>query len=44
MLALIETPHHPEYAHPLFWAPFVVVGEGGAGTPGNAGLADRARQ
>ena len=44
MLALIETPHHPEYAHPLFWAPFVVVGEGGAGTPGNAGLAGRARQ
>ncbi|HLI20947.1 MAG TPA: CHAT domain-containing protein, partial [Stellaceae bacterium] len=21
---------HPEFAHPLFWAPFVVVGEGGA--------------
>lgn len=31
MLALIDTPDHPEYAHPLFWAPFVVVGEGGAG-------------
>jgi CHAT domain-containing protein/Tfp pilus assembly protein PilF len=31
MLALINTPNHPEYAHPLFWAPFVVVGEGGAG-------------
>ena len=29
MLALINTPDHPEYAHPLFWAPFVVVGEGG---------------
>ena len=31
MLALIDTPDHPQYAHPLFWAPFVVVGEGGAG-------------
>lgn len=30
ILALINTPNHPEYAHPLFWAPFVVVGEGGA--------------
>jgi len=29
MLALINTPNHPEYGHPLFWAPFVVVGEGG---------------
>lgn len=29
MLALMNTPDHPEYAHPLFWAPFVVVGEGG---------------
>ena len=29
MLALIATPDHPEYAHPMFWAPFVVVGEGG---------------
>ena len=26
MLALMDTPG---YAHPLFWAPFVVVGEGG---------------
>ncbi len=32
MLALMDTPNHPEYAHPLFWAPFVVVGEGGAGS------------
>jgi len=31
MLALMNTPDHPEYAHPLFWVPFVVVGEGGAG-------------
>jgi hypothetical protein len=30
VLALMDTPDHPEYAHPLFWAPFVVVGEGGA--------------
>jgi CHAT domain-containing protein len=31
MLSLIDTQDHPEYAHPMFWAPFVVVGEGGAG-------------
>jgi CHAT domain-containing protein len=31
MMALMATPDHPEYAHPIFWAPFVVVGEGGAG-------------
>jgi CHAT domain-containing protein len=31
MLALMNTPSHPEYAHPSFWAPFVVVGEGGSG-------------
>ncbi len=31
MLELMNTPGHPEYAHPMFWAPFVVVGEGGAG-------------
>ena len=30
MLALMETPDKPYYAHPLFWAPFVVVGEGAA--------------
>jgi CHAT domain-containing protein len=29
MLALIEGEEKPHYAHPLFWAPFVVVGEGG---------------
>lgn len=44
MLALIETPKHPEYAHPLFWAPFVVVGEGGAGTPRPAKLPEQIRQ
>ncbi len=32
MVALIEqgAPHE---AHPAYWAPFVVVGEGGASTP-----------
>lgn len=29
MLAVMNTPGHPEYSHPFFWAPFVVVGEGG---------------
>ncbi len=28
MMALMATPDHPEYAHPIFWAPFVIVGEG----------------
>ena len=28
MLALMETPDKPYYAHPLFWVPFVIVGEG----------------
>lgn len=32
LMALMATPDHPEYAHPFFWAPFVVVGEGGVGT------------
>ena len=31
ILALMNTLGRPEYAHPLYWAPFVVVGEGGAG-------------
>ena len=30
MLALMETPDKPYYAHPPFWAPLVVVGEGAA--------------
>jgi CHAT domain-containing protein len=25
---LMDDKDHPEFAHPLFWAPFVVVGEG----------------
>ncbi len=29
MLALMNDPDNPHFAHPLFWAPFVVVGEGG---------------
>jgi CHAT domain-containing protein/tetratricopeptide (TPR) repeat protein len=33
MMALMVTPDHPEYAHPIFWAPFVIVGEGGAMVP-----------
>ena len=27
-LKLINDPNNPEYAHPFYWAPFVVVGEG----------------
>ena len=29
MLALMDDAENPHFAHPLFWAPFVVVGEGG---------------
>ena len=29
MLALIDDKDRPHFAHPMFWAPFVVVGEGG---------------
>jgi len=32
MLALMQDKDRPHYAHPLFWAPFVVVGEGGTAT------------
>ncbi len=31
MLRLMRAPGHPEWAHPFYWAPFVVVGEGGPG-------------
>jgi CHAT domain-containing protein len=27
--ALLSNPSKPHYAHPMFWAPFSVVGEGG---------------
>ena len=30
MMALIDDEDRPHYAHPLSWAPFVVVGEGGS--------------
>ncbi len=32
MLALMDDPETPHFAHPMFWAPFVVVGEGGVST------------
>ncbi len=32
MLALMEDPENPHFAHPMFWAPFVLMGEGGSGT------------
>ncbi|MBI3373963.1 MAG: CHAT domain-containing protein [Betaproteobacteria bacterium] len=34
MLALMQTKDKPHYAHPAFWAPFVVVGEGNDGWAG----------
>jgi CHAT domain-containing protein len=33
MLELMHSKTHTQYAHPLFWAPFVVVGEGGCAPP-----------
>ncbi|MCH8198386.1 MAG: CHAT domain-containing protein [Proteobacteria bacterium] len=33
MLALMEDAENPNYAHPMFWAPFIVVGEGGVFRP-----------
>ena len=30
MLALMDDPENAQFAHPMFRAPFVVVGEGGA--------------
>jgi CHAT domain-containing protein/Tfp pilus assembly protein PilF len=29
MIAVLNDGERPEFSHPLFWAPFVVVGEGG---------------
>ncbi len=28
MMKLASREDRPDYAHPVFWAPFVVVGEG----------------
>lgn len=28
ILTLMDTPDRPDYAHPRFWAPFILVGEG----------------
>ena len=30
MLAMMETDGKDQFAHPMFWAPFVIVGEGGS--------------
>jgi CHAT domain-containing protein len=30
-LAMLDPDHPPWFAYPLVWAPFVLVGEGGAG-------------
>ena len=32
MLALMNDKEKSYFAHPMFWAPFVVVGEGGGGS------------
>jgi CHAT domain-containing protein len=34
MLALMADDERPQYGHPMFWAPFMVVGEGGAAGAG----------
>jgi CHAT domain-containing protein len=31
MLRLMKDQSKPDYAHPFFWAPFIIVGEGGKG-------------
>ena len=33
MMALLSAPNHSHFAHPIFWAPLVVVGEGGVSAP-----------
>ncbi len=43
MLALMDDPDNPHFAHPLFWAPFVVVGEGGVPLHG-VGTIDETRR
>ncbi len=39
MLALMNDSDNPHFAHPMFWAPFVVVGEGGVPMRTAAGTA-----
>lgn len=31
MLTVMNDPTHPQFAHPMFWAPFVIAGEGSVG-------------
>jgi len=31
MMAMLDPANSPKFAHPLYWAPFVLAGEGGAG-------------
>jgi CHAT domain-containing protein/Tfp pilus assembly protein PilF len=33
MLSLMNSTNNPEFSHPVFWAPFVVVGEAGKASP-----------
>jgi CHAT domain-containing protein len=45
MLALMNmprTPNKPDLSHALYWAPFVIAGEGGAGYLNNGKLLRRA--
>jgi CHAT domain-containing protein len=30
-MAMLDPANPPKFAHPMMWAPFVLVGEGGAG-------------
>ena len=30
-MAMLDPKNPPEYAHPFYWAPFILAGEGGAG-------------
>ena len=30
-MAMLDPANPPEFAHPMMWAPFVLVGEGGTG-------------
>jgi CHAT domain-containing protein len=33
MMALMMEHEDPRFAHPFYWAPFVIVGEGGVPDP-----------